>query len=269
MGKGCLKVFGILVLAVLVLGLFSQCIGLAGADNDPDITPSTIERTPLSSKGSHLSYVSSDYVKDADGNWVSFKTTVMYGMRQFAEETGVQPYLYIAPSNSMTERSKLDAKAQQVYEERYSDERHFVLVFCDDSGTGFNWGYAVGSQAASVMDEEAVSVLCDYLNRYYHDSTVDADKLFSQAFSKTGSRIMEVTKPPFDWGALWLRVGICALIAVGVFAVLLVWGDRLVKQNKIKEALDAPIEKYSDEHVEELARKYEQEAPTERQTGEG
>lgn len=55
------------------------------------------------------------------------------------------------------------------------------------------------------MDNEAVSILADYLDRYYNDSSVSEEEIFSNAFAKTADRIMTVTRSPVVPVAVWHR----------------------------------------------------------------
>ncbi len=63
------------------------------------------------------------------------------------------------------------------------------------------------------MDDEAVSILADYLDRYYNDSSVSEEEIFSNAFAKTADRIMTVTQSPV------VPVAVC-IAAVIVIALL-------------------------------------------------
>ena len=119
----------------------------------------------------------------------------------------------------------------------------------------FNAGYAVGSQAKTVMDAEAVSVLADYLDRYYRDQGLSEEQLFSKAFADTGARIMTVTKSPL------VPLAICAAVAiVAIIIALLVKRQRDQREResrRMEQILNAPLEKFGDRETENLARKYE------------
>ena len=102
----------------------------------------------------------------------------------------MQPYVYILPNGESTSVSDLKSRAEALYPQLFSDEGHFLLVFCDDGRGGYNCGYTVGSQAKTVMDDEAVSILADYLDRYYNDSSVSEEESFrsrSAARRRSGS----------------------------------------------------------------------------------
>ena len=62
------------------------------------------------------------------------------GMRQFYQETGVQPYLYLLPNGSVTSTTELTAMAEELYPQLFTDEGHFLLVFCDNGAGSYNCG---------------------------------------------------------------------------------------------------------------------------------
>ena len=177
------------------------------------------------------------------------------GLRKFYQETGVQPYVYILPNGESTSVSDLKSRAEALYPQLFSDEGHFLLVFCDDGRGGYNCGYTVGSQAKTVMDDEAVSILADYLDRYYNDSSVSEEEIFSNAFAKTADRIMTVTQSPV------VPVAVC--IAAVIVIALLVFS--LQKRREAKERQrqadekmwSTPLESFGADEAAERAKKYE------------
>ena len=129
------------------------------------------------------------YYTDADGDWIHNASQLESGLRHFYKKTGVQPYVYILPNGTTTSTSDLQSRAEKLYGELFTDDAHFILVFCDDGEGGYNCGYAVGSQAKTIMDSEAISILADYLDRYYSDFSLSEEEIFSKAFSDTAEHI--------------------------------------------------------------------------------
>ena len=176
-------------------------------------------------------------------------------MKQFYRETGVQPYLYLLPNGAVTSVSELTEKAEELYPQLFQDEGHFLLVFCDDGHGSYNCGYTAGSMAKSVMDDEAVGILADYLDRYYSDYSISEEEIFSNAFAKTGERIMTVTRSPE------VPVAVCAAVVVVAVLVFLTLKKRREQrereQKRTEEILKTPLEKFEDQEVEDLAKKYE------------
>ena len=133
-------------------------------------------------------------------------------------------------------------------------------MFCDDDRGSYNCGHVVGSQAKTVMDDEAVAILADYLDRYYNDYSISEEEIFSKAFEDTGERIMTVTKSPLPTVAVCIAV---VVVAALVFVTLKKHREqREREQKRAEEILKTPLEKFGDKEVEDLAKKYEnQEKP--------
>lgn len=195
------------------------------------------------------------YYTDEDGSWFSNRAELESGMRQFYRDTGVQPYLYVLPNGTTTSVSRLTEMAEALYPQLFQDEGHFLLVFCDDGNGSFNCGYTVGSQAKTVMDDEAKAILADYLDRYYSDYSISEEEIFSYTFEKTGERIMTVTKSSLP------TVAVCiAVTAAAAAALILVRRHQEQKERdrrRTEEILKTPLEKFGDKDIEDLASKYE------------
>ena len=245
---GGMAVLVVLIAVFLLAGILFITRGLPSGGS---IAKSTVEREKLPASAVQ----ETAYYTDADGSWVRSPSQLERGMRAFYQETGVQPYLYILPNGESTSIDELTARAETLYGELFDDEGHFLLVFCDNGYGSFNCGYTVGSQAKTVMDDEAVGILADYLDRYYSDMSISEEEIFSNAFEKTGERIMTVTRSPV--------VPVAACIAVVAVAVLVFITlkkrreQREREQKRAEEILKTPLEKFGDEEVEDLAKKYE------------
>lgn len=199
-----------------------------------------------------------DYYTDEDGDWIRNDRKLEDGLRSFYRATGVQPYVYILPNGSSTSTSELRGIAEERYDQLFSDEGHFLLVFCDDGEGSFNCGYTMGSDARAVMDADAVDLLADNLDRYYNDRSISEEEIFSKAFSDTADEIM---KKPHDSGDT--VVGAIVVI-VPLAAYIVYWlvrrrrEDRELQRAYQEELLRTPLEKFSDQSIEDLAEKYEQ-----------
>lgn len=190
-----------------------------------------------------------------EGGWFSNRSQLESGMRQFYQETGVQPYLYLLPNGSVTSTTELTAMAEELYPQLFTDEGHFLLVFCDNGAGSYNCGYTVGSQAKTVMDDEAIAILADYLDRYYNDYSISEEEIFSKAFADTGERIMTVTKSPLP------VIAVCAAVVVVAVLIFITLKKRREQrereQKRAEEILKTPLEKFGDQEIEDLADKYE------------
>ena len=172
----------------------------------------------------------------------------------------IEPYLYLLPNGATTSITELTAYAEELYPQLFTDEGHFLLVFCDDDRGSYNCGHVVGIQAKTVMDDEAVAILADYLDRYYNDYSISEEEIFSNTFEDTGERIMTVTKSPLPTVAVCIAV---VVVAALVFVTLKKRREqREREQKRAEEILKTPLEKFGDKEVEDLAKKYEnQEKP--------
>ena len=251
-GGGCFTILGIIVVLAIVLALLGSCTSCTSCSapvGETSVAVSTVEREPLSASET----VETGYYTDADGDWIHDSALLEKGLREFYEQTGVQPYVYILPNGQTTSVDELTATAEELYGELFDDQGHFLLVFCDDGRGGFTCGYWMGTSARSVMDDEAVSILASYLNRHYEAAPTE-EEVFSDAFADTAERIMTVTKSPL------VPIAVCvAVVAVAGAVVVIVKkrGEQRDKERKHREELlKTPLEKFGDADAEELAKKY-------------
>lgn len=255
-GCGCSTILLVLGLLIVLSSVVSLAFSCAGTKIDG--TP-IVERAPLAA----TAVVETGYYTDEDGDWVHSPSKLENGLREFYRQTGVQPYVYILPNGTTTSTQELGTFAEQRYDELFSDEGHFLLVFCDDGDGGFNCGYAVGSQARSVMDDAAIDVLADNLDKNYRNYSLDEEEIFSKAFADTAETIMKKDDTVYNAVVSLVTVLVIVLVYVAYRVV------RTKKQEKERarqfqeELLRTPLEKFGDQDVEELSRKYEQApAPT-------
>lgn len=244
---GCLT---LLVAFLIVAVLFSAMGSFRSCSPGSSIPASTVEREALPAGAAQTT----GYYTDADGDWIRSPSVLENGLAEFYRATGVQPYVYILPNGTSTSATELGEYANELYDQLFSDEAHFLLVFCDDGQGSFTCGYAVGSQAKTVMDDEAIGILADYLDRYYQDLSLSQEEIFSLAFADTAERIMHVTTSPVVYIA-----GAVAVVAVGAAVVLVVRKRAEVRrrdQEHLEEVLNTPLETYGDQKLDDLEEKY-------------
>lgn len=249
-GSGCGVVFIIAAFVVFILLIFAIMGGFNSCSTD-GVTASTVDREPLAAG----SVTETAYYTDEDGGWITNESTLTSGMREFYEETGVQPYLYILENGSVTSSSELTSMAEELYGELFTDQGHFLLVFCDDGHGSANYGYWMGTSARTVLDDEALEIFISYLSQNYSNYNLTEDEVFSNTYSETAERIMSVTPSPV------VPVAVCiAVIIVVVVVALVIKRRREAKEReqiRQQEILNTPLEKFGDTEVEELADKYE------------
>lgn len=199
------------------------------------------------------SYETSYYTDEA--GWISNPKEIEQGLKSFYHETGVQPHVYITDGSHGTTASELQSFAVSVYDDLFQDEAHFLLVFYDDGYGNYYCGYEVGSEAKTVMDNEAIGILADYLDRYYNDtSNMSDEEFFGTSFEKTGERIMTVTESSAPKVA-------AAIAVVAIVIIAFAWWSkaRKAKAEKAKETeriLSTPIEQLGDQGLKDLEDKY-------------
>lgn len=248
---GCLVLIILFIVVLVFASVFVT--STPGSSRDiTEVTKSTIEREPLPPG----SVTETGYYTD-ELDWIKNPTKLTAGMKNFYQATGVQPYLYITdtiegshnPSEEQVERFAMDT-----YDDLFSDEAHLLLIFFEYDGRYHTW-YLNGIQAKTVLDQEAMDILLDYVDKYYYYDITE-DEMFSKAFDDAGTRIMEVTTSP------WIPVLIVAGI-LGIFIVTFIWWQ-FAKKQKNKEAqqtqeiLNTPLEAFGSGEAEDLAKKYEE-----------
>jgi len=251
-GSGCLAVVLAVALVLLILGFFLVVAG--SFDGGGSVSASTVEREPLPAG----SVQETGYYTDELG-WIVNEGEMLSGMRAFYKETGVQPYLYLTETvNGSFDPSsqEMGEFSERLYDQLFTDEAHFLVVY-QEAGGPYMVGYTAGSQAKSIMDDEAVGIFRDCLDRYNSSDLTD-EAYFGTVFRETGERIMTVTKSPWP-----VVAGIFGAIVLA--AVLFTWWKK-AKEQKAKEAqqvqemLNTPLETFGDTDAEDLAAKYQKEA---------
>lgn len=247
--SGCGTVLATVIVLMVLVWIFTWVMsGSMGGSGG--VQKSTYAREKLPSSA----VTETGYYTDQDG-WFSNHSELESGMREFYRLTGVQPYLYLLPNGSVTSTVELTAMAEELYSQLFTDEGHFLLVFCDNGSGSYNCGYTAGLQAKTVMDDEAIAILADYLDRYYNDYSISEEEIFSNTFAQTGERIMTVTKSPLPVIAVSVAV---IVVAALVFITLKKRREqREWEQKRAEEILKIPLEKFGDQDVEDLAEKYE------------
>ncbi|WP_165253302.1 hypothetical protein [Adlercreutzia sp. ZJ304] len=239
---GCLWI----VLAVVVLAII-----IAVFSGTSSVPASTVDRTPLPAGAAEVS----EYYTDEDGDWIHTPAKLEEGLRHFYDETGVWPYVYILPNGYTTSSQQLTDMAQQLYGELFTDDAHFLLVFCDNNSGGYNCGYYGGQAARSVIDDEAVQILAAYLEINYDDMSLSEEQIFSNTFSQTADHIMSKTINPVIPIAI-----VAGVVIVVVIVALLIKRGRDAKKreaDRMERILNTPLDQFGDKDLEELEKKYE------------
>ncbi len=179
-GRNSMVVLVVVLIVVIIYTFYTQ------SALNATITKSTIERTKIEttfdSKSDECITDLGTTVEDEDALRNSFKT--------FHKRTGVIPYLYILESdNNLTSQAELDSLAESLYAEKFTDEDHFLVVI-DPEASECGVSYKVGTNAAKVLDSEALQIFKDYLAKFYADRQTNTQTFIVNTFGYTSERIM-------------------------------------------------------------------------------
>ena len=182
------------------------------------ITKSTVERTPIHTEH----YEETGFYTDMAGA-VESAEALERGMTEFFDETGVKPYLYVADGTSALEDivgTEYDDESfmEALYEHLFDDGGHFLVLYNIKSE---QWNYYSGSDAALIMDDEAVKIFGDYIAKQ-KDTTDDFSEFVSDVFINTSKRIMTKTTLSDDIDSGLLIGVIVAALLAAIFAVSII-----------------------------------------------
>lgn len=214
-GGGC---FSSILVIFLVLFAFNFIWGIIPGNNNTavqtvQIPASTIERKPIDAGLVNKT----EYYKDNLG-WIKDPKRLEKGLAYFYDKTNVQPFVYITDNingDSNPDPTEIDEFALELYDELFTDEAHLLLVHFENYQQyqyEFSYHTVYGSQAKVLMDDEAETILFDYLDYHYHrdPNQVTEEDYFSEAFKDTADRIMTVTRSP--WIPVFLVVGVAVVL---------------------------------------------------------
>jgi uncharacterized membrane protein len=254
-GTGCITTVVVVIVFFVLLAVIGGLLFGSNIDvSSGNVTASTIERQALPAG----SVNETAYFTDELG-WIQSRTTLTAGLSNFYRQTGVQPYLYITDtidgSHNPTD-AQVERFATETYNSLFTDEAHLLVIFFEYQQQPHMWHLA-GSQAKTVLDEEAMDILYDCIERYYYGELTE-DEFFSTAFNEAGERIMKVETSP--WIPVFIVIGAAVIVLVGFF-----WWKGHQKQKNLeaereKEILETPLETFGEtapDEAEERARKYE------------
>lgn len=241
--------------AFICLFFFIFIITIMANQSSPTITKSTYERTPLDYS---LAEQTSFYTDD-DGTWVYNSSKLEDGLKYFYDKTGVWPYVYIMPNGSSISMSYSD----ELYDELFNDEAHFLMVFVDDGNGGYDWYYTGGSLTKTIMDEEAANILNDYLEMNYNNRNISEEEIFSNAFRSTADRIMSVSSDSIfeNLTPATILCIIFSVVVVIIFILCVLHNRKIDKEKRDKELMETltqPLETFgeSDSELDELIQRY-------------
>lgn len=223
-------------------------------------TPS-LERQPL--KGS---VDDKGYYTDTTG-LIKSQSTLTNGMKSFYKETGIQPYLVLTNEingNYSPGDNEALNYTENLYDQLFSDESHFLLVFLERNGNYQAW-FITGARASSVLDEEAEKIFIAKLNKYYGKYS-SYDEYFSKTFSETAAEIMKVKESSLP--SFLITLGVAFAIVAGIYFFKKSRERKRWEAEETERILRTPLETFGDTEAEKLAKKYEEEPPSQGENSE-
>ena len=184
----CLGSILAFIIMLVIIGMaFSTIRQDRGGYDTPAAQPAqstqtaTKQREPLSD----TLCTETDYYQD-DQSLIESRTKLLSGLKSFYATTGVQPYVYITEEATLN-----DSYAQKIYDEKFTDEGHFLLLIHNsyDSNGDENWDayYLLGSNAAKVIDSDLMDQFWDNYDDAYADSSLSAEEVITQSFARTAA----------------------------------------------------------------------------------
>lgn len=249
-GCGCLAPI-IMLIAVLFIFNFAWSL-FPGSNNTTavetvQVNSSTIEREPIEAG---LVNETPYYVDNL--SWIRDASALEDGLRYFYDKTNVQPVVYITDNingDPNPTPEEIDAFANQVYDELFTDEAHLLLVHFENYDYytyEFSYHTVYGSQAKVLMDNEAEDILFDYLD-YHYRRDISEEEFFSEAFKDTADRIMTVTRSP------WIPVIIVVGAVIIIYLLYTWWRNALAKpDDKNKGQKGSSNDKPKEENIDEF-----------------
>ena len=210
-----------LIFLVIIIVLFAM-YSFFNSDRTADISPSTIERTPLPADAEITDYdtIEGDWIVDLQYNEAS--------MADFYKRTGVAPYLYVLSSDNSMTLSEIIEFADTFYEEKLKDSNRFLVVFRDNGAPEYDLVLKLGTEAASFMDEEAQTIFREYVDFYFAKGQTPYYLVFADSFDQTCDRILNVRTVSSRTIAVIILI---AIIAAGI-AFKILYDKRIIFKNR-------------------------------------
>ena len=142
-GLGCGGTVAIIAIIAVVLGIvLSSVRGCAYMGMSSSSTSYTSETSETVREKLDAGAVDETGWYTDEGDLIGSSSTLEAGLEEFYEATGVQPYVYILESGSVSSVNEITEEAEELYDELFTDEGHFLVVFCEGSSSSSYDGYS-------------------------------------------------------------------------------------------------------------------------------
>lgn len=238
-----------IVTIIVILFILGTFISMATSSNSK-IPKNTKERTALFGVVNKT-----DWYQD-DIGWVSNKSTLISGLEDFYNKTGVQPFILFVPyspnywNGSSINATATDDYLETIYKSKFTDEAHFIFAYfqCkNDSKSEMDgeFRYLSGYSADTIMDNEAINILWGYFEKNYYDTSLSLEKMISNTFSETAKSIMSKPTNGWDFGIVFFVI-IGAIVAIWIIYKIIKNKNQRAKEKEeyTKEILEKPLETF-------------------------
>lgn len=240
------------IVLIIVLLMFAPTIfGMFG--NGGNV--STIERHKLESGNTFYTNCITDEL-----GWFDNEAKTESRLKDFYKETGVQPIIVFKSYDpTIKTDSQKETWANTYYDKNIDREDAFLYVYfgeANENDVGYMC-YVNGYETSSVMDQEAVSIFWNNIDRYWY-TDLSTDDVMVKAFNDTADTIMKVSTTGKDI-VKWVIVA--AVVIGGGFIIVKIMkkkreGDA-AEAAETERILNTPLEKMEDT-ADDLAEKYNQ-----------
>lgn len=180
--------------------------------------------------------------------WISNRNTLITGLEDFYNLTGVQPYILFVPysenywNGNSINVSNATKYLEDVYSSTFKDEGHFIFAYfqCkNDSKSEMDgeFRYLSGYSADTIMDNEALNIFWGYFEKNYYNTSLSLEQMISKTFSQTAKNIMSAPTNGWDFAKVFF-------VIVGIVVVIVIIYK--MQENKHKR------EKEKEEHTEKI-----------------
>ncbi len=252
-GAGMGGAVATLIVVLFWIGLMAVILGMfrsSGGGSSYNTVKSTIVREKIDTGNAYIN----DCIIDELG-WFSNPRKTSAQLKQFWEETGVQPFIILKAYDAAL---KTDIQKEQwatdYYDANFDTENIFLYVYFAEQDADNDVGYmayANGYETTAVMDAEAVDIFWNYIDRYW-TSDMSTDEVFISAFQNTAEAIMHVSATGKDvlmWGII---LAVVVVIAAAVVTVVKMRNKRAKeKAQEDERILNTPVGDIASDHLED------------------
>ncbi|MBE5944581.1 MAG: TPM domain-containing protein [Lachnospiraceae bacterium] len=259
-GCGCSSFFGVIIMMIVILALFSSFSGTRRSNSKyynykaPSYNDSysNVERDKFDGLVQLNGYYS-----DPDGILYDDEIKPLEkGLKHFYETTGVCAFVYFVEELEPGVDGIEEAAA--IYDELFNDEGHILLLY--DYTNAYMYD-ACGYEIATTLDSEAIDILYDYVEAKWSQDSENLGEIFGGGLAEAADRIMYKER---SFGEKYKSIIITVIVSIVVIIIVSLlykwWKAKKAQENKeqedLEKVLSTPLETFGTT-VDDLAAKYD------------